>query len=88
MDHVIQGIFTARKRSLGQGNVVTGVCLSTEEGGWLPSMHHRSHDQGEEGLHPGGVGLHPEDRGVCIQGVKGVCMGGLLSRPPPPPSWN
>ena len=37
-------IFTARKRSLGQGNVLTVVCLSTG-GGWLPSMHHRSHDQ-------------------------------------------
>ena len=31
-------VFTARKRSLGQGNVFTGVCLSTGEvpgpGGW------------------------------------------------------
>ena len=25
-------IFTSRKRSLGQGNVFTGVCLSTEGG--------------------------------------------------------
>ena len=33
-------IFIARKRSLGQGNVFTpGV-------GWIPNMHHRSHDQG------------------------------------------
>ena len=44
--------FTARKRSLGQGNIFIGVGLSTgRRGGWLPSMHHRSHDQ--EGL-PGG----------------------------------
>ena len=38
-------VFTGHKRSLGQGNVFTGVCLSIG-GGWLPSMHHRSHDQG------------------------------------------
>ena len=41
---IFTGIVTARKRSLGQGNVFTGVCLST--GGWLPSMRHRSHSQG------------------------------------------
>ena len=36
----------------GKGNVFTGVYLSTRGGGggWLPSMHHRSHDQGD--LHP------------------------------------
>ena len=28
-------IFTARKRSLGQGNILTGVCLSTGGGGSL-----------------------------------------------------
>ena len=33
-------LITVRKRSLGQGNVFTGVCLSM--GGWLPSIHHRS----------------------------------------------
>ena len=38
-------IFTARKRSLGQGNVFTPVCHSVR-GGWLPSMHHWSHDRG------------------------------------------
>ena len=26
-------VFTARKRSLGQGNVFTGICLSTGAGG-------------------------------------------------------
>ena len=49
-------IVTARKWRLGQGNVFTGVCLSTE-GGWLHSMHHRSHDQGG-GSASRGVGLH------------------------------
>ena len=40
-------MFTARKRSLGQGNVFTPVCHSVHiEGGLLPSMHHRSHDLG------------------------------------------
>ena len=37
-------VVTARIRSLGWGNVFTGVCLSTGGRGWLPSMHHRSHD--------------------------------------------
>ena len=33
---------------VGQGIVFTGVCQSTGAGGgWLPSMHHRSHDRGE-----------------------------------------
>ena len=55
-------MFTARKRSLVQGNVFTGVC--PQEGGWLPSIHHRSHDQGRSalgGLHPGGLGRPPRD---------------------------
>ena len=47
-------VITDRKRSLGQGNIFTTVCHSVHSGrGWLPSMHHRSHDQGE-GLHQGG----------------------------------
>ena len=40
---VLDLIFTDRKRSLGQGNVFTGVC---PQGVWLPRMHHRSHDWG------------------------------------------
>ena len=56
---------TARKRSLGQGNVFTPVYHSVHRGGWLPSMHHRSHDRGEEGQPPRGSPF----RGVCIQGV-------------------
>ena len=41
----------------------------------LPSMHHRSHDQGSasgEGLHPGG--------GVCIKGA-GSASGGWAESP-------
>ena len=35
-------IFTARKRSLGQGNIFTPVCHSVHGGGgWYPSMHCR-----------------------------------------------
>ena len=68
---------TARKRSLGKGNVFTGVSLSTE--GWLPSTHYRSHDWGvciQGGMHPGGV---------CLQG--GSASGGL-GRPPSPDTWD
>ena len=59
-------IFTARKRSLGQGNVFEGVCLSAG----VLRMHHRSHDEGwgsasrEGGLHPRGGGVLPTGRGV------------------------
>ena len=77
---------------LGQGDVFTGVCLSTSGvgEGWLPSMHHRSHDW--EGLPPR-WDLPPEgsaSKGVCIQGVCiqvvciqvvcifGVCIQGVL----------
>ena len=53
--------FTARKRSLGQGNHFRGV----HRVGWLPSMHHRSNDH--EGVCILGVcirvGLH---RGVGL----------------------
>ena len=38
-----KSIFTARKHKLWEGNVFTGVCLSTKEGGgqyaWLRGMH-------------------------------------------------
>ena len=62
------------------------VILSTG-GGWLPSMHHRSHDR-----HPGGRlvssmhhrsydrgVLHPGE-GVCIQGEGFASRGGSASR--------
>ena len=43
------GIFTVRKRSLGQGNVFTSVCYSVRGGSLHP----------EGALHPGGVGQTP-----------------------------
>ena len=48
---IVNSIFTDRKQSLGHGNVFSPVCHSVHRGGggWLPSMHYRSHDQ-----HPGG----------------------------------
>ena len=48
-------IFTARKRSLGQGNVFTPVCHSVHMGGVCI----------RGGLHPGGVCIHS---GVYTQG--------------------
>ena len=65
--------YRPRKRSPGQGNIFTSVCHSVhEEGGrgqdgWLPSMHHRSHDQGVciQGVCISGSLHHG---GVCIQG--------------------
>ena len=55
-----QLIITARKRSLGQGNVFTPVCHSVHEG----SASGGSASEG--GLPPGG--LHLRGRGVYIQG--------------------
>ena len=90
-----ESLFTARKRSLGQGNVFTPVCLSVHigEGSWLPSIHW----EGEGGLYPGGGGssfrgkgdLHSGGgqsasmgRGVCIQGgVRGSVSGGIGQTP-------
>ena len=85
-------VSTARKRSLGQGNVFTGVCLST--GGLCPSMHQRSLDQGvcpgglctgvsvQGGLCPGGISV----QGVSVWGYlsrEGLCQGDPLDRDPP-----
>ena len=47
-------IFTTRKRSLGQGNILTGVCLSTGGGGSLYDVTY----------YPGGVSV----RGGSVQG--------------------
>ena len=46
-------IVTARKRSLGQGNMFTGVCLST--GGRVPDQVHPPRDQ----VHPPGADRPP-----------------------------
>ena len=63
---------------MGQGNVLTCVILFTKggggglDGGWLPSISHRSHDQHPvEGVSfPASITSHmAKGRGVCIQGV-------------------
>ena len=60
-------LITARKRSLGQGNIFTGVCLFKGGGVSFPACI--------TGHMMGGVCLH---RGICIQG--GLCPegGGFL----------
>ena len=69
-------IYTPRKRSLGQGNVFTPVCLLRGEG--LP-MRGCLHPRGG-GLHQGGVGClqWSASKGVCIQG--GLQPGGSVTR--------
>ena len=54
-----ESIITASKRSLGQGNVFTPMCHYVQVG-WLPGMHHRSHDRGGSSTTGG--------RGFCLQG--------------------
>ena len=73
---IVSSHITARKQSLGQGNVFTPVILFTGGEGWLPSMHHRPHDQGvgvciqgEGGLHPGQGRSASRGRGSASQGV-------------------
>ena len=60
-------------QSFGQGDIFKCVCLSMR--GWLPSMHHRSHEHGV--LHPGMV--LPPVEGVCIQ--VGLPPGGWTDPP-------
>ena len=75
-------ILTGSKRSLGQGNVFTGVCLSTgvlasqyasqviwQPGGSASRGSTSTGDclQGDRGLYPGGVGQTPPQ--FCLQGV-------------------
>ena len=62
----IQFFFTVHKRSCGK--VMFYSCLSVHRGGggWLPSMHHSSHDQG--GLHPGGGGWPDPPRSAYGEG--------------------
>ena len=88
LSQIKRNVITAHKRSLGQGNVFTPVCHSVHGGrrGWLPSMHHRSHDQ-----HPGGV-LPTEEwsvykGGFCLRGGLPTSRGGEggVGQIPPPP---
>ena len=60
-------ISPARKRNLGQAYIFTSICHSVHWRSWLPSMHHRSYDQGRSA-----------PRGVCIEG--GLYRGGSASR--------
>ena len=76
--------FTARKPSLGQGNVFTRVCHSVRGGGWLPSIHHNSHDQGSASR-GGGVCIHRE--GVCIQ-RESASRGRGVYPTPNPRNWE
>ena len=51
------------------------LSIGGEGGVWLPSKHHRLHDQG--GLHPGGLGRHPlEIHGILQDTVnkRAVCI--------------
>ena len=60
-------IFTARKRSFGQGNIFTSVCLSTGGRGGFPV---------QGGLYPGF-----SVQGISVQGSLswvGLCLGGGL----------
>ena len=67
------GIFTARKRSLGQGNMFTGVCLSTGGGGGLVLGVPAPGGPG-----PGGWGYLVQIGGAWSGGVwlGGACSGG------------
>ena len=78
-------IFTASKRRLEQGNNVTNFCQwhrGWARLGWLPSMHHRSHDTGD--LHPVG----PASKGgLSPVGSGGFCIT-LWLQTPPQDTWN
>ena len=75
MCHILISIITARKRSLGQGNMFTGVCLSTSgawsRGGLLPGEGCLV--QGVLVL-DGGVGFGVLLPGVSETGVSGGCL--------------
>ena len=80
-------LVTARKRSLGQDNMFTGVCLSTG-GMCYPSMHCRWYPSmqvsgGSQGPHPrgsgGGSGVGPQPRGKL--------RGSGLGRPASEGAW-
>ena len=67
-------IFTARKRSLGQGNIFTGVCLSTEGSG------------GCVNLGRGCVSRRGCAHGRCVS--RGVCVHLLDTQPQRQPPWT
>ena len=74
-------IITARKRSLGQGNIFTSVRHSVQRGEGVASQH-GSQVTWPGGLHPGGSA---SGRGVCIwrSTAGGICIQGGLGRSAP-----
>ena len=80
-------IFTARKRSFGQGNVFILVCHSVHRGGGLcPRMHHRSHDSGisvqggslsRGSLYRGSLYRGSLSRRISVQSRGALSRGGL-----------
>ena len=68
------GIVIGPKRSLGQGNVFTGVCLSTGEGVGFPACI--------TGHMTGGGRSASGGEGVCIQGEGGLHPEGVGQTPP------
>ena len=73
-------LITARKRSLGQGNIFTPVCHSVHRGGhaWLQGGHAWLQEGGVRGCTGGCAWLLP--RGACMvawggmHGCSGVCV--------------
>ena len=93
--YIIYSIITARKRSLGQGNVFTPVCHSVQGVGQHPGGVSirgvgKSPPMSTGGLHPGGGGSASRGRGGLNPG-KGestsmrVCIQEGLDNPPPHP---
>ena len=92
---VIVSVITARKRNLGQGNMFTGVCLSTEGGAWSGGSGllwgGGAYSRGVpgpgggclvwEGLLPGGACSQWGGEGVCLVGTPrdGYCCGRYAS---------
>ena len=64
-------IFTARKRSLGQGNIVTSVCLSTAGGG-LP-------DRGPLDRDPPRTQTPPDGKERAVRGLLECILVFLMS---------
>ena len=72
---LIAELITARKRSLGQGNVFTPVCDSVHRGVSVPACTTGHMTGGQGGLCSGGsLSRGPLSRGVSVQG--GLCPGG------------
>ena len=71
-------MITARKRSLGQGNIFRSVCqeFCSQAGGWFPSMHCKYLGRGSQSPHP-----RRKLRGLARGGFQAHTWG--VSRPTP-----